>query len=93
MNDETAAAFTANLAGETVITADPNSSPMYIDDLRFYATALSPEEIVSLAAQTLITQPINPLLTENDPNKDGSIDLKDMAIIADQWLRRQDWPR
>jgi hypothetical protein len=52
-----------------------------IDDLRVYGRALSAGEIISLAGGSAI-----------DLNDDMKIDLKDYAVLADQWLDEQLWP-
>ena len=53
-----------------------------IDEVRIYNRALSLAEIEYLAGTTMI-----------DINKDGSIDFKDYALMADVWLEELLWPQ
>jgi hypothetical protein len=59
-----------------------------IDDVRIYSRVLSHAEIASLAGKTTFTQPLYPLLTLENINmyEDGTIDLRDYAVLADMWL-------
>jgi hypothetical protein len=53
-----------------------------IDEVRIYNRALSLAEVEYLAGTTMI-----------DINKDGSIDFKDYALMADVWLEELLWPQ
>ena len=53
-----------------------------IDDLRVYNSALSSSEIFALAGAGAAL----------DLNGDTKIDLKDYALMVDQWLEQQLWP-
>jgi len=68
-----------------------------IDDVRIYNVALSQAEIGSLAGKTAVyTQPLYLLLSPQNPaidmNGDGTIDLKDYALLADAFLDEKLWP-
>jgi hypothetical protein len=68
-----------------------------IDDVRIYDRALTQAEIGSLAGKTAVyTQPFYILLSPRDPdidmNSDGTIDLKDYALLADTFLDEVLWP-
>jgi hypothetical protein len=68
-----------------------------IDDLRIYDNELSQGEIGWLAGKTVpYAQELSLLLTPKNPAinayDDGTIDLKDYALLADQWLDEQLWP-
>jgi hypothetical protein len=68
-----------------------------IDDLRIYDSELSQGEVGWLAGKTtpysqdvsLLLIPQNPAINAYD---DDTIDLKDYAVLADQWLDKQFWP-
>jgi hypothetical protein len=53
-----------------------------IDEVRIYNRALSLAEVEYLAGTPMI-----------DINKDGSIDFKDYALMADVWLEELLWPQ
>jgi hypothetical protein len=60
-----------------------------IDEVRIYSRALSQAEIVSLAGEAQIYQPLQPLLSTSanlDLYEDGKVNFKDYAIFADSWL-------
>jgi len=57
-----------------------------IDDIRIYERALSQAEIASLAGRT------EPFSEPFDLNVDGTVDSKDFAALADEWLDEQLWP-
>jgi hypothetical protein len=68
-----------------------------IDDVRIYNVALSQAEVASLAGKTAtFTQPLYLLLSPQDPaidmNADGTVDLKDYALLADTFLDEKLWP-
>jgi hypothetical protein len=71
-----------------------------IDDVRVYNRALSQAEAASLAGRTAaFTQPMYPLIDPMDPdsgmvdmNDDGTIDLKDYALLVEIWLDEKMWP-
>jgi hypothetical protein len=69
-----------------------------IDDLRIYDRELSLGEVGWLAGKTApYMHDISYLLTPQDPAinayDDGVIDLKDFAVLADQWLDELLWPQ
>jgi hypothetical protein len=57
-----------------------------LDDVRIYSRALSQAEIASLAGHT------SPFSEPFDTYQDGTVDFKDYAVLADQWLHEQLWP-
>jgi hypothetical protein len=67
-----------------------------LDDVRIYSRALSQEEVAYLAGKTAFTQPLYLLLTPPNPGinlyKDGTIDLRDYAVLASKWLEEVLWP-
>ena len=67
-----------------------------LDDVRIYSRALSQEEVAYLAERSTFTQPLEPLLTPHNPGinlyKDGTIDLRDYAVLASKWLEEVLWP-
>jgi hypothetical protein len=68
-----------------------------LDDVRIYSRALSQDEVASLAGKTAeFTQPLYLLLTPPNPGinlyKDGTIDLRDYAVLASKWLEEVLWP-
>jgi hypothetical protein len=68
-----------------------------LDDFRIYNRALSQGEVAWLADRTTeFAQPLYLMLTPNDPNidvyVDGTIDFKDYAVLANDWLKEQLWP-
>jgi hypothetical protein len=78
-------------------TDNTNRFPGLVDEVYIYARALSQGEIASLAGKTLpFNQPLFPLLTPQAPTlanspvmnmyEDGTIDLRDYAVLADSWL-------
>jgi hypothetical protein len=68
-----------------------------IDDLRIYDRELSQGEVGWLAGKTapysqdlsLLLMPQNPAINAHD---DGTVDFKDYAVLADQWLDALLWP-
>ena len=62
-----------------------------IDDFQIYDYALSAEEVAYLAtnATGLIRGPI---AADADFNADRRVDLRDFAILADEWLQDGRWP-
>lgn len=64
-----------------------------LDDFRIYDYALSHEEIVNLAEESSVEQP---LLEElSDPSGDEKVNFKDYAILANRWLADPEplfWP-
>ncbi|UCG55668.1 MAG: hypothetical protein JSU70_12455 [Phycisphaerales bacterium] len=68
-----------------------------IDDVRIYDAELSQGQLGSLAGKTApYNQDISLLLTPRDPAinayNDATIDLKDCAVMLDQWLAELFWP-
>jgi len=61
-----------------------------IDDVRIYNRALSHGEIVSLAGESSVLQPLP--RPEVDLHKDGKVNLKDYAVLANNWLETILWP-
>jgi hypothetical protein len=62
-----------------------------IDDFRIYDYALSPAEIAHVATRGtgILPQLPDPL---TDLNSDGSVNLRDLAILAMQWRQNGLWP-
>jgi len=62
-----------------------------IDDFRIYDYALSPAEIAHVATRGT---GILPQLPDSpaDLNSDGSVNLRDLAVLAVQWLQSGLWP-
>ena len=62
-----------------------------IDDVRIYNRSVSPEEILDLAGlggtHHLGLEPWRP-----DPDGDDTVNLKDYAVTADNWLEEVLWP-
>jgi hypothetical protein len=90
-------AFTFNIGGGGIWDATGNWFSGRIDEVRVYSRALSQDEIGSLAGKTTTyTQDLSVLLTPQDPdidmNGDGTIDLKDYALLADTFLDELLWP-
>jgi hypothetical protein len=65
-----------------------------LDDFRIYNYALSQAEVVYLAAGAdgRLHQPLQPVLSQIDPYQDGNVDLKDLAVLASDWLQVKLWP-
>lgn len=62
-----------------------------IDDFRIYDYALSPAEIAHVATRgtsVLPQQPNSPA----DLTTDGAVNLRDLAVLANQWLQTNLWP-
>jgi hypothetical protein len=62
-----------------------------IDDFRIYDYALSPAEIAHVATRGTGVFPQLPD-PPADLNSDGSVNLRDLAILATQWLQGGLWP-
>ncbi len=62
-----------------------------IDDFRIYDYALSPAEIAHVATRGtgLLPQPPD---SDADLNSDGSVNFRDLAILATRWLQSGLWP-
>jgi hypothetical protein len=68
-----------------------------LDDFRIYSRALSQGEVAYLAGKTTpFNQALYLLLRPADPAinlyNDGTIDLRDYAAFADEWLEKLLWP-
>jgi hypothetical protein len=68
-----------------------------LDEIRLYDKALSQAQVAHLAGKTaMYTQPLYLLLTPQDAaidlNSDGTIDLKDYALLVDMWPEEVLWP-
>ena len=72
----------------TVSLQSAVDSPVKLDNLQIYNTALDPEAIAFLAAGpgASVTQPIYPVLTDADLVMDGVINLSDFARLAADWI-------
>jgi hypothetical protein len=57
-----------------------------IDDVYVYNRALSQPEIAWLVGHT------SPFSEPFDMYQDGTVDFKDFAALADEWLDKQFWP-
>jgi len=89
--------FTFNIGGGGIWDATGNWFSGQTDEVRVYSRALSQAEIGSLAGKTApYTQDLYVLLTPQDPaidmNSDGTINLKDYALLADTFLDEVLWP-
>lgn len=60
-----------------------------MDDFRIYSDALSQQEVVSLAGQSSVYQP---LTIPADIVKDNKVDLEDLAEVAAEWSNQLLWP-
>jgi hypothetical protein len=58
-----------------------------LDEVRLYNRALSAEEVAWLAGKT------EPFTEPFDMNEDDTVDFKDFAVLADQWLEELLWPQ
>jgi len=63
-----------------------------VDDFRIYSYALSQAEIVSLAIGTGGNLPIPERAAANLGGADHKIDVKDLSVMAENWLAQQFWP-
>ena len=61
-----------------------------MDEFRIYNYALSQDEILTLAHQSEVYQPL--LYPEVDLAEDGKINILDFAVLASRWLERELWP-
>ena len=94
--------YNITATGDVSIGRRPVSDDRYfqgvIDDLRIYSRTLSGAEIVYLAdatpgdGQLYVPVPSAAELSSGEPEGSKVIDLKDYAILADQWLDEQFWP-
>lgn len=81
--------MTAFAVGSTVSGGD-GSYYGKMDDFKIYNRALSQAEIVYLAGETSVEQP---LLSQADTNEDDVVDLEDFAEVAPMWLEMNAvWP-
>ncbi|MCX5645877.1 MAG: LamG domain-containing protein [Phycisphaerae bacterium] len=62
-----------------------------IDDFRVYNYALSPAEIAHVATRGTGVLP-QPPDSPADLNADGAVNLRDLAVLATQWLQTNLWP-
>ncbi|MCK4958895.1 MAG: LamG domain-containing protein, partial [Planctomycetes bacterium] len=62
----------------------------FIDELRVYDRALSQQEILFLANETEVTQPV--VGTGPDTNDDGNFDYEDLADLAEVWYLEKLFP-
>ncbi len=89
------AVMTGASAGVTILTMTPGQelTTVKVDELKIFDAALSQQEIVYLAKGSggYAIQPIAPVLTDADIVDDGTINLKDIARIALEWLTDQGW--
>lgn len=84
-------------AGPSRIGSRPDGSGNYegkLDDFRIYDYALSHAEVLYLAlgSDSQLHQPLVPVLAPVDPYADGTISLRDIAVLAEWWLRESLWP-
>jgi hypothetical protein len=65
-----------------------------IDDVQIYNYALSDTDILSVAGLTEMYHPVNsPANISNDePANSRSVNFKDFAVLADEWLQQLLWP-
>jgi hypothetical protein len=67
-----------------------------LDDVRLYGVALTDTQVAQLAAgneptgYTRVDSPAE--LFEGEPQGQRSLDFKDFAILADEWLKADVWP-
>jgi len=77
---------------------NPDENDGFIDDLRIHDRALSQEEVNTVmngkglddAAYYPLVSPAN--LYDLEPPLSKRINLKDFAVLAQQWLELQLWP-
>jgi hypothetical protein len=84
-------------AGPSRIGAELDSSGALegkLDDFRVYGYALSQAEVLYLAlgSGSQLHQPLIPVFAPADPYTDGTISLKDIALLGQWWLRESLWP-
>ena len=60
-----------------------------IDDFRVYDRALGQAEVLDLAGELSVEQP---LVSNADTDEDGFVDLGDFAEMASVWLDQVFWP-
>lgn len=88
-NTEDDAVMDGSQAGETVVTLLMDSdSPVRLDGLQIYHTALSAEAIAYLATGFggEVIQPVYPIFTNAEVVIDGTVNLTDFAQLAADWL-------
>jgi hypothetical protein len=65
-----------------------------VDDLRIYDYALSTSEIMNITGQSELyvplTSPAN--ISDEEPANSKSVNFKDFAVLADEWLQELIWP-
>ena len=61
----------------------------HIDEFRIYSRALSQGQIITLAQQPDVFQPV---ISNADTNKDGVINMFDFSYMAKIWLNQKLWP-
>jgi hypothetical protein len=65
-----------------------------IDDVQIYDYAISDSDILSVAGLTEmyhpVTSPAN--ISDDEPVNSKSINFRDFAILADEWLKKLVWP-
>ncbi|MFC1603493.1 LamG-like jellyroll fold domain-containing protein [Planctomycetota bacterium] len=65
-----------------------------LDDLRIYNYALSHNEVLSIAGlgdlYVPLTSPAN--ISDDEPANSMSVNFKDFAVLADEWLQQLIWP-
>ena len=83
--------------GRTRIGADPSSDEFrcfrgLMDDVRIYDVTLTQSELMGLAQASYIplVSPAN--LYDEEPMFEKHVNLRDFAILADNWLVEQLWP-
>ena len=85
--------FSGN-SGESYLETLGQTGQFKVDELYVYDTALSQSEIVYLlsGAGSQVIQPISPVLSNADIMPDGSVNMADLAVFAQNWLASQVWP-
>gem|GEM_PF-2958062 len=63
-----------------------------ISDFRIYNKALSHEEIVYLASETSVVQPLEGDAATADIDESGQVDYADLEYIVNEWLEDLTWP-
>jgi len=66
--------------------------PGAVDDVRIYNRTLAPAEILYLAQAGDAEFPLESWRANANPDDDDVVDLKDFAIMADNWLTEVLWP-
>jgi hypothetical protein len=86
LNPSDLGATAYNWLGRSQYEADAYYTGL-IDDFRIYSRALTQAEVAWLAGRT------SAFSVEQDLDRNGTVDFKDYAILADAWLDELLWPQ